>query len=60
MRRAVAGALALAALAVAVLVASLIGWAPRAHQPTPAEWVIQAAVLVVGLFVLVRRVTGKP
>lgn len=58
MRRPVWGAVALAGLLVAVLVA-MLGWSPRSHQPNALEWIVQAAVVVAAVFLLASRVTGK-
>lgn len=56
-RRAVLAALAVAGLAAGVLVA--IVTPARGHQPTAAEWVVQAVVILAAAFLLVARATGK-
>lgn len=58
MRRAVLGALAVAAFVVGMLVA-MLGWAPRGHPPSVAEWVIQAAVLITVIIVVADPVRRK-
>jgi hypothetical protein len=59
MRRAdqLLGALAVGAFVVGVVVA-ILGWAPRGHPPSVADWVIQAAVLITVIIIVadpVRR-----
>ncbi len=59
MRRALVGALVVAGLAVAIVVA-LLGWSPRAvHQPTAIDWIVQAIVMMAAVLLIVSRATGK-
>lgn len=58
-RRILAGALALAGLAAAVLVAQL-GWsATAAQQPAPLEWLLQLIVVLAAVLLVARVVTHR-
>ncbi len=57
-RRALIGALVVGCAVLGVVVA-MLGWSPRAHQPTLFEWVTQLGVVVAALLLVYTRITGK-
>ncbi|MGH7765291.1 MAG: hypothetical protein ACREOM_12840 [Candidatus Dormibacteraceae bacterium] len=58
-RRPLLGAVVLGCLTLSFLVARVIGWGPRGHQPGSLEVLLQFVVLLGACFLVASRVTGK-